>query len=390
MIALALPHANLAGESYHWGIDDYARRHPGPRWERVVVLPHPIYRPEILRRFDLRGLIAFVPNQAALNEVQRLKIPVVNLSASSEGLRLPTVTLDNRAIGKAAAEHFIERGYRHFAFVGPSRPSAFAETRGEGFIGTVRNALPDATGTTAWFGAPSPRLGDRVVCTPAGSMAGWLERLPKPLAIFAAHDALAAEVMMAAQVARLDVPRQVALLGVDDDPTVRDMAGPISSVRLPRRRVGYEAATLLDRLLDGRPLRRRIVLVPPGQVVTRASSDARAIDDEIVLRTMRLIDERARDDIDVGDIVRAIPLSRRALERRFLKVTGQTLKAQIQQRRIAYARQLLERTTMPIDEAARACGFHDRNRFFVAFRQATGDSPTAFRRRHRMAEGNDA
>lgn len=375
MIALAVSHANLGGESYHWGMDDYARKHPSKRWESIVVIPQPLYRPGVLRKYRLSGLIAFLSSPSAASEALGLGVPVVNLSASAAGMAFPSVSADSHGIGKSAAKYFLGRGYRHFAFVAQSTPAAYAEGRGQGFV----DAVHAAGAHVAWFGAPLPKARPGVTYASTGSMTAWLANLPKPLAVFAAQDILAEQMKIAAQAARFSVPNQVSILGVDDDPAVRDRAGPISSIRMPRRRIGYEAAAMLDRLMRGQPLRKRLVIVPTGEIVTRASSDAHAIDDEIVLEAMRLIEERARDGTDVSDVVTALPLSRRAIERRFVRVTGGTIKARIQHERVTYATRLLADTTMPVDEIARACGFNDRNRFFVAFRQAKGMSPSAFR-----------
>lgn len=377
MIVLAITHPNLSAGSYEWGVADFARKKRTERWERVVVLPQPFYRAGVLRKHKVRGLIAFLSSPELEADARSLGVPVVNLSARPAHPRLPTVTVDGAGVGVLAGKYFLEKGYRHFAYVSDPLAADYALERGRGFV----ESLQGIATSLAWFG-PAPD-GLSVDLTRSGSLAAWLTRLPKPVAIFAAQDRFAAEVQIAAGVARLHVPRQVSILGVDNDPTLRDVAGGISSIVLPRRRVGYEAAAMLDRLMDGRPLRDLTVRVPATEIITRASSDARAIDDAIVLEALRRIDELAPTGADVSDIIRPLPLSRRAVERRFYKVTGETLKAQIQRTRVAQALRLLTATAMPVDEIAIACGFNDRNRFFVTFKDATGEAPSAYRARHR-------
>lgn len=376
MIALAITHPNLSAGSYEWGVADFARKKRTGRWDRVVVLPQPFYRPGALRKHEPTGLIAFLSNAELEADARALGVPVVNLSARRAEPPLPTVTVDGVGVGGLAARYFIEKGYRHFGYVSDRSDAEYARERGRGFV----EALREVAASVSWYG-PAP--GDLPVESPSGaSMASWLSGLPKPVAIFAAQDRLAAEAQIAAGVARLDVPQQVSILGVDNDPTLRDSAA-ISSIVLPRRRVGYEAASMLDRLMDGRPLRQATVRVPASQIITRASTDARAIDDAVVLDVLRRIDAQAREGANVSDIASALPLSRRAVERRFVRVTGMTLKQRLQQSRIAHAHRLLLSTMMPVDEIASACGFNDRNRFFVAFKQAAGLAPSVYRRQHR-------
>ncbi|GAB4182389.1 MAG: hypothetical protein Fur0032_23440 [Terrimicrobiaceae bacterium] len=216
---------------------------------------------------------------------------------------------------------------------------------------------------------PLPEIGD------------WLENLPKPCAVFAYADDHARRILGECERLGLSVPEEVAVLGCDNDEIECELAPlPISSVAFPLRRIGYQAASVLQHLMDGgEPPEGALRLLPTG-IVTRRSTDIIAVKDMAVARAVRFISGHASEPIDVGDVVKACGASRRYLERRFNILLGRTPKQEIQRKRLSIARRLLAETLLPMPEVAEACGFSDAKMLSSVFRADAGVTPSEFRR----------
>jgi LacI family transcriptional regulator len=179
----------------------------------------------------------------------------------------------------------------------------------------------------------------------------------------------------------LAVPDQVAVVGVDNDQFLCDLADPpLSSVAPDSRRTGYEAAALLDRMMSGREQPRgQAIFVEPLGVVTRRSTDVQALGDPDVSAAVRFIREHACEGVSVKDLLAAVPLSRRVLEGRFRKLLGHTPHDEIARVRFERARQLLRETRLPLTEVARRSGFRNAEYLSTAFRRTFGTAPSAYR-----------
>lgn len=215
----------------------------------------------------------------------------------------------------------------------------------------------------------------------------WVRGLPRPVGVFAANDAWGVQLIEVCRQANLRVPDDVALVGVDNDDLLCEMARPsLSSVAVPAEQVGFEAAALLDKLLAGETPAAGSALFPPVRVVARQSSDLLALDDAEVAAAVRLI-RRAGKPIQVADILREVAISRRALERRFAAVLGRGLGEEIRRVRVERARELLAGTELPMAAVAARAGYSGVTRLCVAFRKGTGYAPADYRRRFRGAAG---
>ena len=177
------------------------------------------------------------------------------------------------------------------------------------------------------------------------------------------------------------VPDEVAVVGVDNDGLLCELSDPpLSSVEPDARRTGYTAAEILDRLMRGRRVPVLSHRIPPIGVVTRQSSDTMAVGDADVAEAVRFIRENACSGISVKDVLQRVPLSRRALETRFVKAVGRTPHAEVERVRLERAKHLLLATELPVYEVARRTGFRYQEYLSVAFRRYAGVSPTQFRK----------
>ncbi|HUJ75309.1 MAG TPA: substrate-binding domain-containing protein, partial [bacterium] len=220
----------------------------------------------------------------------------------------------------------------------------------------------------------------------SGHLRKWLAALVKPVGIFACNDTAGLKIAELCRAMEIAVPDSVAILGVDDEDILCEMASPsLSSIRLDCESIGYRAAALLDNVMAvGRGVSRaegggRALLVPPRDVVERDSTRVFSCDDPLVEQAMRLIRARAAQRVTVGGLIATLPASRRSLETRFKRTTGRTLREEMVRVRLAHARALLRGSRMTIADIAAECGFGTVQRFHSIFRKAEGKSPGSYR-----------
>ncbi|MHB1556363.1 MAG: XylR family transcriptional regulator [Isosphaeraceae bacterium] len=362
------------------GICAFAATRPG--WAFTPVAPEPDAIASI-RPLELDGLIAHIFTRDLAAAVGRLGRPVVNVSGVLPDLRIPRVMADHEQAGRLAAGHFLDRGHRHFGFLGYV-DHAFSKGREAGFRREVERA---------GFKVSSYLSDDPLHPEPTGlwrwndGIQDWLAGLPRPAGVLASHDIQGVQLSEVCHRAGLRVPDDIALLGVDNDDLLCQMARPpISSVALPGERIGFEAARMLEGLMSRQGRHRaqpRTLLLPSPGVVTRPSSDILAIDDEDVAAAVRFIRTNAHMPIGVAAVLDAVAASRRSLERRFVKALGRGVAEEIRRVRLERARALLADTELPIAQIAGHSGFSEAKHLSTVFRRETGLTPTEYRHQSR-------
>jgi LacI family transcriptional regulator len=378
-IGLAINHSYTYYRSVLRGIARYAEAKQ--HWLFASVLPEqqPL---QGLGRFRPVGLIASVGTQQMVQALSSWRRPIVNVDAILPGLRFANVSADNMPVGQLAAAHFLERGLRQFGYVGPPH-HLYSMEREAAF----RQAL-EVAGHHLAFYHTSPQL----PFDPLGrrwdldrGVYRWLRKLPKPVGVFAPGDDLGIQVAEACRQVGLRVPEDVALLGVDDDDLDCELSRPrLSSIILPAERIGYEAAALLDRLLDGDKPPTQPLLLPPIGVATRRSTEVLAIDDQDVISAVRFIREHAHLPLSVSDVAREVAVGRRTLERRCRQALGWGLGDEIRRAHLERARRLLARTDLPMKSVAQQAGFSGLRHMGETFRQELGMPPSTYRRQVRI------
>jgi LacI family transcriptional regulator len=365
------------------GIRRYAETQP--RWIFTTVAAEPPAL-KAFAEFKPDGLIASIDTPGLKKALAAMRRPVVNIAAVlRQPLPFPRVGVDNAEVGRLAAQHFLERGLRHFAFVGNpqwlysiAREAAFRATL-EQSNASVVSYHDDVEHSFDPRGQQRPL--DRRVHR-------WLLALPKPIGIFTPNDLWGVRVTEVCRQKGLRVPEDVAVLGVDDDDLYCELARPpLSSVIVPAERIGYEAAALLERMLEGEKAPAEPILLPPPGVVTRRSTEVLAIDDPHVTAAVRYIREHAHLPVQVSDVFEQVPVGRRWLERAFRKVLGRGVWEEIRRVHVERARRLLTETHLSIEAVAIQSGFSDFRHLAVVFRKELGVSPTAYRRQMGAAAG---
>lgn len=358
------------------GVATYVRDHRRPWVFRRLDPWVPSIR--IAARWQPHGAVTHLHRPPIERAMRRLAIPTVDFSARFDVPGIGHVRVDDRAIGRTAAEHFIDRGFRHFAFVGYPANVPFSDARRQGFAAVVESLGRTCRHYQFTIDAP----GGKRWRYEARRLRNWLTGLPRPTAIMAVNDRTGSELAEMCGGLGLRIPEDIALMVVNNDDLLCQIADPpLSSVLSPMDRVGYEAAGMLDRMLSGAPSPAQPLLLAPTGVVTRRSSDVIAVDDPIAAVALGFIRQRACDGITVEDVLDHLHISRSLLEQKMRKAIGRTPLAEIRRVRVERARQLLAETDLHMSAIAHASGFTSDVRLSSVFRQLTGRTPTEYRTR---------
>nr|WP_197525849.1 XylR family transcriptional regulator [Pseudobythopirellula maris] len=343
-----------------------------------------------LREWGPDGVIAHLLDRKVAEELGELRVPLVNTTSTLSELNHPLVEADHGAVGRMAAAYFMDRGFTNFGFFG-SAHAGFSREREAGFREALAARGYSATACYAEY-LPRPSADVSWVNVDA-CVRAWLNELSKPVAILSSNDVPARELADICRQLKLDVPNQVALLGVDNDELECNLATPpLSSIVLPAQQIGYEAAEQLERLMAGEPLRQQRTHLAPIRVVSRFSTDTLAVEDPDLRVALSYIRSHAHLEISVESVHEHAAVSRRLLERKFRERLGRTVLNEIRRTRIELAKQLLTETDLPMPAVAKRAGFSGARRLAVVFRQEETLTPSEFResvRRHNSLSHND-
>jgi LacI family transcriptional regulator len=357
----------------HRGIEKYAQEHG---WYLYANLAREKVMPW---GWDGHGILAWLGAGDDLAEfVVKARKPTVDFSFRRPQIRFSRVLEDHAHAAQLVAEHFLSRGFTHFVFYSEQDNWSYEE-RGEGFIKALQTADHQCL-WLRWHQSSSYTEGREQWGKRRAWLASKLKQAPKPLAVFAANDDHALDVLDACSQARLAVPEEVAIVGAENYLLAADaMQTPITSVDTNLELLGYRGAELLDALMAGKPAPRQPLRIPAAGMITRKSSDLLAVTHKGVANSLRFIWQHYHEPIQVNDLVRAAFMSRRGLHKAFLQQTGRTPGQVLQRVRIERAKKLLAETDYKLEVLATMCGYQSANSFCVAFKHATGRSPKQYR-----------
>lgn len=382
-IAVAVERSTVYGRNILRGFAEIAGTRP--EWDLSLIDPRRTAATVAAegRRFD--AWICRIPDDRAAAALARTGRPVVDLAAPHNQHRFASVAPDAKAIGRLAAKHLLERRYPAFAFCGypgigfsDRRRDAFAAALAQDGIAPAEYRPPRKF--VRHFGADY-RLGDRLVETPdAAALRRWLRTLPKPVAVFCSDDLRASQLVRVCLAAGFSVPRDVAVLGVDDDPIPCLFASPrLSSIDSDSMEIGRTAARALAQMLDTPGCEPPRVSVKPKGVAARASTDCWPGAPEWLPDILAWISGNAGENLSACDVFRRAGRSRTLVESVFRERLGTTVQKKIAEARIETAKRLLAGTAHQLSDIARASGFSSAGYFSRTFAAVTGLSPTAWR-----------
>ncbi len=330
------------------------------------------------------GVIANFDDRKVANALHRLKAPVVGFGGGGgwykPSSRIPYFLTDQEKVVNLAITHLLERGFRNLAYCGfpNTRINEWSRARGNAFRNQVRAKCIECR---TYIGRHRTA---RNWTELQEHLAAWLTSLPKPVGIVACDDVRARHILEACILAKLDVPNEVAVVGVDNDEMLCELTTPtLSSVQHDNRRIGYEAAQMLDELMAGHQPKRLIHKIDPLGVIARRSTDTLAIDDVDVVNALQYIRENASREIHVPDVADAIHVSRSTLDRKFKTLVGRSARDEIERVRLNQAQRLLSTTDMNLKQIASQAGFRSVAYMTTLFRTRIGHTPADLRKHFR-------
>lgn len=347
--------------------------------------------PEKVAEFARLGLSGILTSEigmtrAVTDAFARLDIPMVVMSAPDSRLKrtrnLAFVGVDEEAIGAAGARHLQSLGsFNSFGFVASYRGLPWSDLRKQGFVHNVR-----AEDVRTFDGPDS--LSD-IPGSPEdlARLETWLMKLPKPAAVMADHDTRAAQVIECCRRLNLNIPEQIAVMGVDNDRVICDFTQPtLTSVQPDHEAVGYRAAAELSPLMHRHATERvKVVRCRTESVVIRESTHPLAPSGRLVREALAFIEQHACEGIRVTDVVKHLGVSRALADLRFREVEGRSILEAITDRRLEELTRRLTSTREPIARLSSACGFGNPNYLKRLFKSHYGMTLSAYRQQHTAA-----
>lgn len=363
------------------GIAKYSRLHgPWLFYKMPMVYLDPAWKGQKaeMARLQVWGADGiFTQSLRAVRDMARMGMPVITTDDSEMVENVPCIVSDYEATGKMAAEYLINRGFRHFAYCGVDAMH-WSEERSKSFCKHISQAGCDVT----VYEQPKTKA-LRLWENEQLLLARWLKSLPKPTAIMACSDNRSQEVCEACKIAELHVPEEVAVIGVDNDEVFCELSNPpLSSVAFNTEKAGYDAAELLNKLMSGQIAEDIRIVVHPVHIATRHSTDILAIGDAEVAKAVRFIRDHHNKSIQVADVVNAVTISRRNLERRFRNALNRSVHEEIRRVHVGQVARMLVETTLSVTRIVSSLGYPDIDNIAKYFKRETGLRPLAYRKQY--------
>ncbi len=306
--------------------------------------------------------------------IEEMKVPTVDLSTWRDDLQLPRVSANNDEIGRIAARHFLSYEHRNFAWYA-SEPTTFGNARFNSFFDELKKnnrtviKIDDAGASN--FSVISKRL----------------KSLPRPCAIFAQHDADAAWLASLCLEEGFQVPMDFAILGVDNNPLICEVHSvPISSIEKDIKGIVLEASKLLQSAMDGKKIPCKTKLIKPKGVITRASSDAFVVEDDIIRQAMCYLQTHYAEKTGTPEVAAELGLSRSLLNLKFQQSMNTTLHQALMKIRLNKAADFLVYSSWNMEKIAERTGFTHASHLSNSFKKHFGESPLTYRNNHKQTK----
>ncbi len=306
-----------------------------------------------------------------------LNIPIIVQNYRDRNKAVSNLTGDYFNTGVMAAKFFLNRGYRNFAFYG-FKGAIWSRERADGYSHEIEKqgyklaVLENDNKDREEWSYNHTVLGN------------WLQSLPKPVALFACDDHFALQISETCNVYNINVPDDIAILGVDNDDLLCNISDPpLSSIVLDVENGGYNAGKLLHQLITKEITEPFNIVVNPLIIERRKSTEKYAVSDKNIRIILNYIEKNYANHLSVEELVKQVPLSRRVLEKKFKEETGESLYQYIQNYRIDQFTRLLITTDYSLFEAALQSGFENYKNVSRIFRKYKALSPAEYRKRYK-------
>ena len=336
------------------------------------------------------GIIADFDDPATVEALASSPLPVVGVGGSYADVsrypkNIPYIATDNVKLVQLGYRHLIDQGLSNFAYYGkPACDKAWAAEREAAY---VQQLQADALTVNVYQGLPtSAGNWDNA----AEQLVQWLQDLPKPVGILCVTDARARQLLQACQLAKISVPEQVAVVGIDNDPLTHMLTrGPLTSVIQGTEEMGRTAAHLLHQMLRGADHSQTLVVVPPAGINVQSSSRHQPLRSPLVMRARHYIRQYGCLGVKTEQVADYVGVSRTALEEHFRRELKQTVHQALLQHKLEQAGELLLASPLPLADIAVRCGFTSLQYMYAVFRREYNLTPKQFQAQHRGAEITD-
>lgn len=382
-IAVSVEHSRGWGRRVCEGICSYAQTHPD--W-RIAMFDGVLPSAAEVKAFD--GFLWSVSDARAAERLLSTGRPIVNLMVDGRFPSIVQVGADHAACGELVVRHFVSHYFSHFAFCG-WQGLMFSDVRLAAYRAALGQAHFDCSAYLTKAGGRRRHLLDDVlhekfaVPADAAAIARWLRKLPKPVAVFCANDLRAWQLSEVCWRAGLSVPKEVAILGADDDVVPCLLTSPsLSSVDTATFETGRRAAEVLDEILHGtRAADGATVLVPPRGVVARNSTAVYAVEPPFLAEALSYIRADTAKSLTAAEVAAHVGLSYSTVQGAFRERIGSSIQREIMSARLDLAERLLCATDLPLADVAERAGFRTQQYFCLCFRREKGMAPGAYRER---------
>jgi len=333
---------------------------------------------ELPEKWQGDGIITLLGDNPNLTEfVKKVNIPTVSMTMNNQGLNVPCVDIDNNKVGQLAASHFIDRGFKHYAFyshnnwpVSQLRSGLYHEKIEK--AGYFCNML-------IWDDNRAKRKDTW------NNRAKWLQnklaKLPKPAAIFAVDDMCAVELIESCMRLKLRIPEDISILGVGNSPIFASSTSiGLSSINIDNYQIGFEASRLLDQLMQGNKPPKDSILFQPLGIITRRSTDTIATENPDLARAVRFILDNFHRSLAVDDIVEESEMCQTLFYKAFQDEFNQSPARFLTSVRLKKAKQMLKETDLKTVEISDRCGFVSTINLFRVFKRYEGIGPKQYRK----------
>lgn len=305
--------------------------------------------------------------------LESLQVPFVVVADEGPSAKnASVVTQDSHLIGEMAASYLRDQKFLYFGHV--VSKSIKQSIRSKAYIEKIQKSKkPVYT-----FELENNSLIDHPFYQyqNASALISWLKKLPKPCGIFCHSDQLALYVARTCHFHKISIPYEISLLGVDNDTLFCQLTKPhLASIYVSYRRIGIEAAKILNKWKPGRLLAR----IPPSTVVERGSCLPPLRSEPLINNALDYIRRHSANGLRVSDLLKLTGLSPNQLTYRFQLATGRSPKEMILNQRIQDAKLLLADTSDSVVEVGHQCGFNSASQFFAIFKDRMGITPSRYR-----------
>ena len=383
-VALLIESSRVYGRGLLQGIATFAREQGNwsLRHQEMSINADP---PHWLSKWRGDGILVRAETPKMVHAIQDLGVPAIDLRCLRSTGKIPGFDTDSASVVRLAVDHLRERGFMRFGFCGFGGAN-YSVCR----LIEMRKYVQSLGYDVVAYESPEPSRATTFEAEQSGmldemGLARWLSNLKKPIGILACNDIRAQQLLNACDDIQVHIPDQVAVVGVDNDDVICPLCSPpLTSVEPSVSKIGYEAAAMLERMMSGEAVPAKTTWVPARRIVVRSSTDAIPVDDAEFVRAYRFIRENACCGVSVQNVAAAVPMSRRALERRTRTYLGRSPAEVIAGVRLARIKELLESTSHPLKQIARLTGFQHDEHMAKFFKKLVGMPPGQYRKQFRL------